>query len=269
MKRIIRLTETDLTRIVKRVLSESDNCEEDYKNFECPKGTIRGESAGYTNVCGTAQIMAQNNWMKSKGLSSYNFSNISIVDSIQCNGKCIACINEPGTKVKPEKIKMKDLKESFQSKSDLSRIVKKVINEQIGWIEIVSSLPETGQDVYGITGSIFPSIKTDYERSFSNIFYWAKSKPHGSVPDYKAKIWKLYNAMNGMGTWENDVTSVLGSLQNINQLSTLINNWKTVTESSDSLYSWLVGDMDEEEMCKSFGEWAKKYFVSTNSKMVS
>jgi hypothetical protein len=154
------------------------------------------------------------------------------------------------------------------TESDLSRIVKKVINEQIGWLEIIDALPETGQDVYGINSG-FQKYKTDYEKSFSNIFYWAKSKPHGSVPDYKAKIWKLYNAMNGAGTWEEDVTSVLGSLQNMNQLSTLINNWKVVTGSSDSLYSWLIGDMDEEEMCKSFGEWAKKYFVSTNSKMVS
>jgi hypothetical protein len=108
MSKIIRITELDLVKIIKMTIKEQNGCEEDYKNFECPKGTIRGEWEGSTNVCNTAQVIAQNNWMKSKGISSYNFSYISIVDSIQCNNKCIACINEPGTKVKPQKIRMKD-----------------------------------------------------------------------------------------------------------------------------------------------------------------
>ncbi len=112
MKKIIRLTESDLTRIVKRVILEQSTCGDEYKNFQCPKGTIRGEHQGVNDVQEMAKIIAQNNWMKSKGISSYNFSGIMVVESIQCNEggvtKCIVCINEPGTKVKPQKIKMKD-----------------------------------------------------------------------------------------------------------------------------------------------------------------
>ena len=109
MKKIIRLTESDLIRVVKRIIREENTCGEDYTNFECPKRTIRGEHQGVNNVQEMAKINAQNNWLKSKGQTSGNFSGIMVVDSIQCNDggitKCIVCINEPGTKVKPEKIK--------------------------------------------------------------------------------------------------------------------------------------------------------------------
>ena len=113
MKKIIRLTESDLTRIVKRVIMEQSTCGDEYKNFQCPKGTIRGEHQGINNVQETAKIIAQNNWLKSKGLTSGSIPpGVMVVESIQCDEggitKCIVCINEPGKKVKPQKIKMKD-----------------------------------------------------------------------------------------------------------------------------------------------------------------
>jgi hypothetical protein len=234
MKKIIKLTETDLTRIVKRVLSESDNCEEDYKNFECPKGTIRGESVGYTNVCSTAQIMAQNNWMKSKGLSSYNFSNIAIVDSIQCNGKCIACINEPGTKVKPEKIRMKDLKESFQSKSDLSRIVKKVINEQ-WWFEVLNN--SWGPDIP--MGDVNLTRTLSEKERFKMLFDWAKTWPStgsdwNSIKSYAVN---MKNEMSGMGSG-----NVLNYLRKINTKAKFAALCKNFNYDGSNLYDWFSGE---------------------------
>lgn len=154
------------------------------------------------------------------------------------------------------------------TESDLTRIVKRVMSEQLGFIEMLSRLPETGQDVVGLNTIGDPIIRdtTNFEKSVSNLFYWAKKNTGSSDVDYKSKIMKLYNAISGPGTNETDVKQVLSSLQNMNQLSTLVRNWKSVTKSTDSLYTWLIGDLDEGEIWSYIGSWKLKYTIHNSKK---
>lgn len=154
------------------------------------------------------------------------------------------------------------------SERDLTRIVRRVIKEQIGFIEILGRIPETGQEVTGMVGvrDSYVVDATDFDKSVSNLFYWAKKNTGPSDVDYKSKNLKLYNAMNGAGTTEADVKEVLGSLKNMNQLSKLVNNWTSNTGSSDSLYDWLIGDMYAEDIWKSIGSWKSKYTIDNEKK---
>jgi hypothetical protein len=144
------------------------------------------------------------------------------------------------------------------TESQYRRIVGRVINEQMTAVEVLGSLPETGQDVVGLDKMQIAG-STDYTKSVNNLFYWAKKQPQGSLPNYKALIWKLHKAMSGAGTIESDIKTVLKSLQNINQLTTLINQWSIVTKSKDSLHTWLKGDVDDNTIWHSLGSWKSKY----------
>ena len=47
----------------------------------------------------------------------------------------------------------------------------------------------------------------------------------------------------------------------MNQLSTLIRHWKSNTGTNESLYEWLIGDLDEDEIWDAIGSWKDKYIV--------
>jgi hypothetical protein len=165
---------------------------------------------------------------------------------------------------------------------DLTRIVKRVINEskkeelvseqtlwmlnRIGnWSKKGLDAAQTGGNINYLNSGMVPFTATgtrvDKPKSLSNLFYWGTKNTGTSDVDYKTKIKKLYNAMDGAGTWEDDVSEVLGSLKNMNQLSTLIRHWKSNTGTNESLYDWLIGDLDEDEIWDAIGSWKDKYIV--------
>jgi hypothetical protein len=172
---------------------------------------------------------------------------------------------------------------------DLTRIVKRVISESSERKEIIVENPvvwgiekvakagyniykwyklaEIGHDLAQIATNatdIVP-LKEDWaldkKKSLSNLFYWGTKNTGSSDVDYKTKINTLYNAMEGGGTWEDDVEEVMGSLKNMNQLSKLIHNWKSITGSDESLYDWLLGDMWDFDVWDAIGSWKDKYKV--------
>lgn len=140
-------------------------------------------------------------------------------------------------------------------------------NEQASILSTLGRMPETGQDVYGV-GSNYDLDNTDFDKSLLKLFANAKGKTHASVPDHKNLILKLYNAMNGVGTTESTVIQVLSSLKNINELATILANWESVTKSSESLYKWLIGDMDAESVWRALGKWKLEYAVNRPSTQV-
>ena len=173
---------------------------------------------------------------------------------------------------------------------DLTRIVRRVINESKkeelvseqtlwGLAKIGARAATVGKqtaDRIGLVKDIVDALnsaagqhfergmKIDEQKSLSNLFYWGTKNNGPSDVDYKTKINTLYNAMQGGGTWEDDVEEVMGSLKNMNQLSKLIHNWKSITGSDESLYDWLVGDMWEKEVWDAIGSWKDKYAVYTD-----
>jgi hypothetical protein len=154
------------------------------------------------------------------------------------------------------------------TESDLTRIVKRVISEQIGWQ--LASTPNTELDMVGVMQMHQTGYGggVDNAKSLSNLFYWAKKNNGTSDIDYKSNILKLYNAMNGAGTTESVLKEVLGGLQNMNQLSKLVNNWTSITGSSDSLYDWLIGDEYAEYLWQYIGSWKDKYSVYQKGKYI-
>jgi hypothetical protein len=107
MKRIIRLTESDLTRIVRRVLKEENETQPIKKEeeFKCPEGTITGigESPQISTAKKKASLNANSNFMKDQNLNSAVLSDITLVDEAlyklpSGNYKYICCFSKPKVK---------------------------------------------------------------------------------------------------------------------------------------------------------------------------
>lgn len=174
---------------------------------------------------------------------------------------------------------------------DLTRIVKRVINESSERKEILVENPvvfgitkvvEGGQAAYrwykaaeylGDGLEVYSKYKdftddadgfddVNEEKSLSSLFAAASAAPGPTDVDYKTKIKQLYNAMYGLditGSGEDVVLEVMSSLKNRNQLSKLIHNWKSITGSDESLYDWLLGDLYAEDIWNAIGSWKDKY----------
>ncbi len=130
------------------------------------------------------------------------------------------------------------------TESDLVRLVKKVINEQLTAIETLSSLPETGQDVVGVdpvTAMNSLGRRCQTYKSSKELILELFSKLRGvsgqpSQTDKTIQSWvqRLKNSISGIGA-SNDLTKVFNEIKTPQQMGAVLNTYnkkfgKTLTD---------------------------------------
>lgn len=108
-------------------------------------------------------------------------------------------------------------------------------------------MPDLGADV-GVIDQRNLVSEEDYKASLKSLFNLAKSAKPARHPQTKTRIKSLQSGMEGPGTVEPTVRTVLKSLANIGELADLVLNWTAVTGSGQSLYDWLIGDLSAKEV---------------------
>ena len=130
---------------------------------------------------------------------------------------------------------------------DLTRLVKRVINEQmlIGNAGGLLSMPETGQDVYGLNKDYQQSRCKTYKSS-GELTLDLFSKLRGiagqtSQLDKTIQSWilRLNNSMKGIGS-SNDLTTVLSEIKTQQQMGSVLNAYNI--KFSKTLYQDLSGE---------------------------
>ena len=126
---------------------------------------------------------------------------------------------------------------------DLTRIVKRVINEQLGGL---LNMPETGQDVVGINnmGSPKSRCKTYKSSGELSLELFGKLRGISGQPNQLDKtiqswILRLHNSMTGIGA-SNDLTKVLSEIKTQQQMGSVLNAYNK--KFGKTLYQDLSGE---------------------------
>ena len=128
--------------------------------------------------------------------------------------------------------------------SDLIRIVKKILNEQMPVMDMLSSIPETGQEVTGLVG--VQSTPCEVNKTSSEMVLEIFKKSRGvqgqpSQTDKTVQNWisRISKSMEGVGI-TSDFTKVLSEIKTPQQLGAVLNGYNT--KFKRTLYQDLSGE---------------------------